>query len=101
MVSGLLLREATCTLGPAPHLELEGSQQLPPPLLTPALEPGPLCLDTLHLLSDPGGPGELEEGMGEDSHRSARCTLPSPPTLPAPGRLSVQAEKGSSAGAAD
>lgn len=42
-------------LGWAPHLELEGGQQLPLPLLTPLLDPSPLPLDALQLLSDPGG----------------------------------------------
>lgn len=42
-------------LGWPPHLELERGQQLPLPLLTPLLDPGPPSLDALQLLSDPGG----------------------------------------------
>lgn len=46
--------------GPTPHLELEGGQQLPPPLLTPLLDPGPPLLDALQLFSDPAG--QVESG---------------------------------------
>lgn len=48
--------DASCRLGS--HLQLEGSQQLSPSLVTPLLDPGPLCLGTVQQLSDPGGRGE-------------------------------------------
>lgn len=50
--SVLLGMSVSCRAGS--HLQLEGSQQLDPSLLTPLLDPGPLGLGTVQQLSDPG-----------------------------------------------
>lgn len=94
--------------GQPPHLQLEGSQQLPPPLLAPLLDPGPLDLDALQLLSDPGGRGSGRSARGggstlpEARHSPGCAPLPphSPHPLPASRQQAVQAEEGRVAGAA-
>lgn len=91
-----------------PHLQLEGSQQLLPPLLAPLLDPRPLDLDALQLLSDPGGRGSGGNARGGCStlpkaRHSPGCAplLPhSPHPLPASRQQAVQAEEERVAGAA-
>lgn len=80
---GTAAGDTSCSLGA--HLQLEGSQQLCPSLLTPLLDSGPLCLGTVQQLSDPGVQGE---------ERVLLCTeptLPISPWEPHPTRLQAAA----------